>query len=93
MRFAREVVRHPLPSMTGAVFMDERYETFDVRPKAVVFRYYNDGSYEEFWELPSGTLRMNRYVAHAQSDGLSRVIVNTIRLPPGPIPPLPEPWT
>jgi hypothetical protein len=79
--------------MTGAVFMDERYETFDVRPKAVVFRYYNDGSYEEFWELPSGTLRMNRYVAHAQSDGLSRVIVNTVRVPPGPIPPLPEPWT
>jgi hypothetical protein len=72
--------------------MDERYEAFGVRPKAVVFRYYSDGSYEEFWELASGTLRMNRYVAPAESDGHSRVIVNTIRLPPGPIPPLPEPW-
>jgi len=38
-------------------------------------------------------LRMNRYLAHPQSDGLPRIIVNVIRLPPGPIPPLPAPWT
>ena len=73
--------------------MDERYECFGVRPKAVICRFYSDGSYEEFWEVASGALRMNRYLAHPQSDGLPRIIVNVIRLPPGPIPPLPAPWT
>jgi hypothetical protein len=73
--------------------MDERFECFGVRPKALVFRFYSDGSYEEFWELASGALRMARYLAHPQSDSLPRIIVNIIRLPPGSIPPLPEPWT
>jgi hypothetical protein len=41
--------------------MDERYERFGVRPKAVICRFYSDGSYEEFWEVASGALRMNRY--------------------------------
>jgi hypothetical protein len=40
--------------------MDERFECFGVRPKALVFRFYSDGSYEEFWELASGALRMDR---------------------------------
>jgi hypothetical protein len=39
--------------------MDERCESFGVRPKAVVLRFYSDGSYEEFWEL-------KRHVAHEQ---------------------------
>lgn len=73
--------------------MDERYECFGVRPKAVVFRFYDDGCFEEFWEVASGPLRMNRYLAHPQSGGLPRMIVNVARLPPGPLPPLPKPWT
>jgi hypothetical protein len=69
--------------------MAERYELFDVRPKAVIIRFYNDGSYEEFWELANSVLRMNRYWARAQPDALPRMVVDTLRLPPGPIPPLP----
>jgi hypothetical protein len=92
MRFVPEVAcRRSVTN--GVLFMDERYESLGVRPKAVVFRFYSDGSYEEFWELAGGTLRMNRFVADIQSSGLPRVIINIIRLPPGPIPPLPEPWT
>jgi len=50
--------------------MDERYERFGVRPKAVICRFYSDGSYEEFWEVASGALRMNRYLAHPQRESV-----------------------
>ena len=92
MRFIHELPAARARLTNRALFMDERYEGFGVRPKAQVFRFYSDGSYEEFWELASGVLRVNRYLAHSQSDGLPRTIANVIRLPPGSIPPLPEPW-
>jgi hypothetical protein len=66
-------------------------ELLNVRPKAVIIRFYDDGSYEEFWELPTSVLRMNTYWARAQPDAQPRMIVDTLRLPPGPIPPLPGP--
>jgi hypothetical protein len=47
--------------------MDERYECIGVRPKALVFRFYSDGSYEEFW----GT--GERRVAHEQILGASSI--------------------
>jgi hypothetical protein len=71
--------------------MAEPYELSGVRPKAVIIRFYSDGSYEEFWELTTCVLRMNTYRAHAQPDALPGMIVDTIRLPPGRIPPLPGP--
>jgi hypothetical protein len=73
------------------MIMAERFELSGVRPRAVIIRFYSDGSYEEFWELTTCVLRMNTYWVRAEPDALPRMIIDTIRLPPGRIPPLPEP--
>ena len=67
--------------------MVERHELFGIRPKAVIIRFYNDGSYEEFWEVETSVLPMHKRRAPTQPDALPRMIVDTLRLPPGRIPP------
>ena len=67
MRFIHELPAARTRLTNRVLFMDERYEGFGVRPKAQVFRFYSDGSYEEFWELASGR------VAHEQILGASPI--------------------
>jgi hypothetical protein len=69
--------------------MAERYKLSGIRPKAVVIRFYDDGGYEEFWELATSVLSMHSYRAPAEPHAPPRLIVDTLRIPPGPIPPLP----
>jgi len=65
----------------------EPYELAGIRPKAVIHRFWSDGSYEVFWELEhAGPCCLKMYWA----GDADRTVAQTVRLPPGPIPPLPE---
>jgi hypothetical protein len=102
MRFVRQLARHPRcadalrargrapPARSvdhGAMLIAEPYELYGIRPRAVILRFYSDGSFEEFWELKTGVLCMKVNWSRAPD----RTVIDTIRLPPGLIPPLPEP--
>ena len=64
------------------------HELAGVRPKATITRVWSDGSMEYYWELSSGVVtQMSVYWAGDDE----RTIVGTTRLPPGPMPELPEP--